>query len=472
MNRPHVAFAAGDGVRYGFRDQAGWHMETVKPEPATGAAIAVDQSGAPQVAWTGALGLYVASKGSDQWSAELVHSGRASQPLIALAQEATPHVAYADTGTLLRYGYRFEGAWYRAFPAPLRELAIPSSLILDKQNVTYVGHVRACSHAEGDDKRAPVVAVRAGREWRLEDLHPCADFAGPVDLAIAPGGIVHAAYATSYPYQVHLARRTSGGWEAETLYEALAEQGFRQLGVSLAFDPAGRPTVSYYNPDTLGIRVVRWMETAPTPTPTVTRPPSATCATPTPAPPYTGVPPSSGSVDRQVASCADDTYVRVDTEELLFDVAYVRMGSRDAGAIPYVEGFLFRDVRIPRGADITSARLRVQPEGHYAGTTVQVSIAGELHGQSGDFSPSNWWAHLRPRTVARVPWIVPANVSSAVDSPDIAAILEEIVALPDWNPGNNITILIDPVAGANGWVNWHAYDGKPAAAGQLSVMYE
>ena len=93
-------------------------------------------------------------------------------------------------------------------------------------------------------------------------------------------------------------------------------------------------------------------------------------ATPTPLPVYTGSPPSSGAVDRQVAHCMDDAYVRVDTQTLLVDEAFVRSGAREGGQIPYQAGFLFRDVRIPQGAQITSARLQLEPWGWQSGAPI------------------------------------------------------------------------------------------------------
>ena len=205
-----------------------------------------------------------------------------------------------------------------------------------------------------------------------------------------------------------------------------------------------------------------------TPTPSPTPADTPVCgATATPRPPFTGTLPAAGSLSRQIANCNDDTYVRVDTEELLYAAEFVRMGARAGGTIPYTAGFLFRNMRVPRGACITSAYLILQPELRQSGTPVTVSIAGEAHGQSGDFSPRNWWAHLRPRTIARVPWTLSALVTEPAQSPDISAIIEEIVALPDWAPGNNVAILIDNAEGGQQFVNWKAFEldaGQSAAS--------
>lgn len=199
--------------------------------------------------------------------------------------------------------------------------------------------------------------------------------------------------------------------------------------------------------------------------------PTGCWATPTPLPLYGGVPPAVATVQRRVGHCMDDTYVRVDTEGLFHDRAFVRMGAREGGAVPYVDGFLFRDVRIPHGAQITAATLRLQPWGYQSGAPIAVTLAGDAQGQASDFSPQSWWAHLRPRTAARVPWTINTTVAELTESPDISAIVQEIVGLSDWQPGNNLAILIDPAAGGQQFVNWQTFDGSPANAAELVVSY-
>ncbi len=198
--------------------------------------------------------------------------------------------------------------------------------------------------------------------------------------------------------------------------------------------------------------------------------PAGCWATPTPRPPYTGTPPGSGAVDCRVAHCMDDAYVRLDTGDFLFDADVVRMGARLDGAAPYAAGLLFRDVRIPRGRGISSATLQL--EWYYQdGTPVDVTIVGDLQGNAGDFRPDGWQPQLRRRTAARVPWTINSTLAGAVTSPDIAALIEEIVAQPDWQPGNDIAILIDPTAASRRYISWRAFDLSPGQAARLTLNY-
>jgi photosystem II stability/assembly factor-like uncharacterized protein len=198
--------------------------------------------------------------------------------------------------------------------------------------------------------------------------------------------------------------------------------------------------------------------------------PSGCWATPTPRPPYTGTPPASGSIQRQVGHCMDDAYVRLDTGDFLFDADVVRMGARLDGAAPYAAGFLFRDVRIPRGAAISGASLQL--EWHYQdGTPVEAVLVGDLQGNAGDFRANGWQPQLRRRTAARVPWTVTSTLAGSVLSPDISALIEEIIDQPEWQPGNDIAILLDPTANSRRYISWRAYDLSPGQAARLSLSY-
>ncbi len=150
--------------------------------------------------------------------------------------------------------------------------------------------------------------------------------------------------------------------------------------------------------------------TPATPTPT------GCWASPTPRPPYAETPATSGTVAPRVAHCMDDAYARTDTGEVLVGTAFVRTGARDNGAVTYMTGFLFRDVRIPRDAMIISAGgCAWRPWGYQSGTPVSIDIRGELQPQSSDFGPTNQPLHLRPRTQGIVPWTIDTTVVAPIE---------------------------------------------------------
>jgi photosystem II stability/assembly factor-like uncharacterized protein len=195
-------------------------------------------------------------------------------------------------------------------------------------------------------------------------------------------------------------------------------------------------------------------------------------ATPTPLPPYAGTPPPSGSVQRQVTHCMDDAYVRIDTETLLYDSDVVNSGAREDGQVLYSAGFLFRDVRIPQGAQINSATLRLEPWGWQSGVPIEVDIRADLGSQAVDFNPANLWLHLRPRTAAQVTWVLDTTATSTTDSPDISHVIEEAVGQADWRAGDNLAVYLDAAANSRHYISWRAWDSFPGDAARLLVTYQ
>jgi hypothetical protein len=71
-----------------------------------------------------------------------------------------------------------------------------------------------------------------------------------------------------------------------------------------------------------------------------------------------------------------------------------------------------------------------------------------------------------------VPWTIPTTVTGLTRSPDIAAVVQEIVDQPDWQPGNDLSILVAATEASTQFVDWQAYDFRPANAAALIVSYQ
>ena len=208
------------------------------------------------------------------------------------------------------------------------------------------------------------------------------------------------------------------------------------------------------------------------PTKTPTRIPCV--ATPTPLPQYTGIPPASGIIQRQVSHCMDDAYVLLGTTPaLFFDLPYVRMGGLNG--TQHVSGFLFRDVRLPQGATIITATLTLY-RWYQTGQPVVVELAGQIGPQANDFIRANVWPDQRPLTTHRVTWTNPKNKQNdpwgPINSPDLAIIVQEVVGQANWRAGNNLALLINQAPGGEQMIDWRAYDLNPAKAAQLSISYK
>jgi hypothetical protein len=116
----------------------------------------------------------------------------------------------------------------------------------------------------------------------------------------------------------------------------------------------------------------------------------------------------------------------------------------------YIVGFRFAGVDIPRGARIAAATLRLYALG-VPGSSIEIRYAGEAADDSAPFVGSVENLSARGSTTRFVddrpaPWV--ANAYNP--SPDLAAIVQEIVDRPGWAAGNALTIFVgdDGSAGA------------------------
>lgn len=133
--------------------------------------------------------------------------------------------------------------------------------------------------------------------------------------------------------------------------------------------------------------------------------------------------------------------------------------------------FRFSSVPIPPQAIITSAVLQL-----YAVANVERSIAiryvGERSGDSAPFARSKRELTNRPKTAAFVddapsPWATQAFNGS----PDIRAIIQEIVDQADWASGNSLTLFLANT-GSDSTRTLSSFEASPNEAAVLVVMYQ
>jgi hypothetical protein len=140
----------------------------------------------------------------------------------------------------------------------------------------------------------------------------------------------------------------------------------------------------------------------------------------------------------------------------------LELGSNDegepAGLMWQVCAVQYDQLAIPQGATILSAKLTFQvddPGRTGAGWSNDFTILGEDADNADLF---NWfgdpgWKEIvhfditsRDRTTAGVSWVPPTlpTVGTKVDTPDISAIIQEIVNRPGWSNNNRLTLMVYP----------------------------
>ncbi len=142
------------------------------------------------------------------------------------------------------------------------------------------------------------------------------------------------------------------------------------------------------------------------------------------------------------------------------------------GTIAQMVGLRFAGVDVPQGATVLSATLQFTADEISSGAASLI-FRGEGANAAAPFSAASEDVSGRPTTGASVPWSASDWVSkgaagAAQRTPDLAAIVQEIVARPDWVPGNALAILVT----GTGRRTAEAYEGGASLAPRLSVIYQ
>ena len=154
------------------------------------------------------------------------------------------------------------------------------------------------------------------------------------------------------------------------------------------------------------------------------------------------------TLDKQVAASYDDIRVRYDSVALAWEVllgdADVYLGNYSADELKSGSGNRFLDVPVPKGATITEAHLSVCCYNDSVGTVCNARIRGEAADNPAEFSDYTDYSG-RPRTSISVDWdaIAAWYFGEWNDSPDIKAVIQEIIDRAGWESGNAMVIFLD-----------------------------
>jgi hypothetical protein len=147
-------------------------------------------------------------------------------------------------------------------------------------------------------------------------------------------------------------------------------------------------------------------------------------------------------LDLRVAASSDDAEER--------DSGSVRLTSSDLEMVfdtsDQVVGMRFQGVDIEPGARITSATLQFQVDEVSTGA-VSLIIEGEASDDAATFASTTGNISSRPRTTSFVPWSPPdwntvGEAGPDQQTPDLSAILQEIVDRDGWVTGGSVVLLV------------------------------
>jgi chitodextrinase len=142
-----------------------------------------------------------------------------------------------------------------------------------------------------------------------------------------------------------------------------------------------------------------------------------------------------------------------------------------AGTTLQAVGLRFSGVGIPQGATIVSASVQFTADEADAGAAA-LMVRGEAADDAAPFSTAAGDVSGRAATAASAAWSPPdwtlvGEAGAAQRTPDLSAVVQEIVARPGWAPGNALVLVVS----GSGTRIAEAYDGAPNAAPVLRVEY-
>jgi len=190
-------------------------------------------------------------------------------------------------------------------------------------------------------------------------------------------------------------------------------------------------------------------------------------ATPTPtATPTATSTPSLGQF--QVVSGLDDTSQRISSGYNDLSAVVVRLGYANSNQL--LGGLRFQAVAVPFHVKILDAGLEINRTYHQASGAVNLTVRGAALDNAPDFQTLAPLA--MPTTTASSTWSVSNSAPLGwVSSPNLAAVVQEVVDRPNWQPNAALAFLLRSETSNTGYLDAVSYEGNPAAAAKLRISY-
>ncbi len=174
-------------------------------------------------------------------------------------------------------------------------------------------------------------------------------------------------------------------------------------------------------------------------------------------------------IERRVAAEDDDAEERFSDGNMFWQSVDLDLA---VGSTTDIVGMRFTNITIPQDAAIQIAWVQFKAEETGSGA-IALTILGEDVDDAAQFIDSSYNITSRSTTGESVAWSPPAWNSTGeagVDqrTPDISAIIQEIVDRPGWSSGNALVIIIT----GTGTRTAESYDGNAGAAPLLHVEWD
>jgi subtilisin family serine protease len=173
------------------------------------------------------------------------------------------------------------------------------------------------------------------------------------------------------------------------------------------------------------------------------------------------------TVEYQVADGLDDAYCVKWGMQQSVDESILLVGQ-------YAAGMRFQGVKIPQGALIKSATLKIRSTSSGLTGNLDGVLYAEAANNAEDFSERK--ISQLTKTETSVPWVwgadAPWTASTWYDSPDIAGVVQEVVDRGGWKSDNAMVVVYWTKSYSGTDRKIWAYDGNAAHAAKLVITYQ
>jgi hypothetical protein len=178
------------------------------------------------------------------------------------------------------------------------------------------------------------------------------------------------------------------------------------------------------------------------------------------------------TVHLQVVASADDAHA-YGSAGLLTSLGFPRFG-QNSMLEAYESAARFVDIAIDSGASIDSAFLEFRAHTSWSSDSIVYEVVAEdTAGSSAFTNRADYDLRLGNLTAASSPQVLYGSTADNwYRSPDVAEMLEAIVARPDWQKGSSdITLFLRPTGDspADVWFEMYHFEGDNASAHRLHI---
>jgi hypothetical protein len=170
------------------------------------------------------------------------------------------------------------------------------------------------------------------------------------------------------------------------------------------------------------------------------------------------------AVEVRIAKGSDDAEERFNGNVAIGSVDLEMVDTLEGDGGNQVVGLRFEEVPVPQDSEIVRAHVQLRADETHDQVT-QLSIRGERVGDSATFVQDNQGGgglSSRSKTAAAVSWSPPAWIAKeagpAQQTPDVSAVLQEIVSQSTWSSGNALALFVE----GSGKRVADSADGSPA----------